>query len=94
MSMSIKRSGTRHAMPYLVRSADEREARDACELITIKDAALILGLAPSTVHNCKGGTGVFTRVRLGRSVRLIRAEVEQYKQERIAEAQRISRRRS
>jgi excisionase family DNA binding protein len=45
-------------------------------LITVKEAADILGLPRSTVYNRKGGTAKLTRVKHGKAVRLIRQEVE------------------
>ena len=46
-------------------------------LITVKEAAKMLGLAEKTVHNHRGGTCKLTRIRRGRSVRMIRQEVQQ-----------------
>lgn len=46
------------------------------KLITVKEAADILGLPQSTVYNRKGGTDKLTRVKHGKAVRLIRQEVE------------------
>jgi excisionase family DNA binding protein len=45
-------------------------------LITVKEAAGILGLPEKTVYNRKGGTAKLTRVKHGKAVRLIRQEVE------------------
>ena len=47
-------------------------------LITVKEAAKMLGLAEKTVHNHRGGTCKLTRIRRGRSVRMIRQEVQQH----------------
>jgi len=46
----------------------------------------MLRLAPKTVYNGKAGTARLLRVRLGRSVRLVRSEVEEFKREQIEEA--------
>lgn len=56
--------------------------------ITVEQAAEILGLSPKTIYNCGGGTGKLTRVRHGRSVRLIRQEVEALNNMRIQHGQR------
>ena len=56
--------------------------------ITIKDAASMLGLSEDTLHHLKAGTHKLTRVRFGRSVRLIRQEVEAYIDQRIKASQR------
>ena len=59
-------------------------------LITVREAAGMLGLSPDTVHHLKGGTHSLTRVRLGRSVRMIRQEIETH----IAEKIKVSQQRS
>jgi predicted DNA-binding transcriptional regulator AlpA len=57
-------------------------------LITVKEAAKMLGLAEKTVHNHRGGTCKLTRIRRGRSVRMIRQEVQQHLASLIKAAQR------
>ena len=57
-------------------------------LITVKEAAKMLGLAEKTVHNRRGGTCNLTRIRRGRSVRMVRQEVQQYLESLIKAAQR------
>ena len=57
-------------------------------LITVKEAAKMLGLAEKTVHNHRGGTCKLTRIRRGRSVRMIRQEVQQHLESLIKAAQR------
>jgi predicted DNA-binding transcriptional regulator AlpA len=57
-------------------------------LITVKEAAQMLGLAEKTVHNRRGGTYKLTRIRRGRSVRMIRKEVEQHVESLINAGQR------
>jgi excisionase family DNA binding protein len=58
--------------------------------ITIKQAANMLGLSPDTVHHGKAGTNTLTRVRFGRSVRIILQEVDVYIQQRLTASQRNS----
>jgi excisionase family DNA binding protein len=55
--------------------------------ITIKEAANMLGLAPDTVHHGRAGTNKLSRVRFGRSVRMIREQVDAYIQERLKASQ-------
>jgi len=50
----------------------------------------MLGLSPETVHHFKGGTQKLTRVRFGRSVRMIRQEVDAYIQQRLKASQHNS----
>ena len=57
-------------------------------LITVKEAAKMLGLAEKTVHNHRGGTCKLTRIRRGRSVRMIRQEVQQHLESLIKAAQK------
>jgi predicted transcriptional regulator len=57
-------------------------------LITVKEAAKMLGLAEKTVHNHRGGTCKLTRIRRGRSVRMIRQEVQQPLESLIKAAQK------
>lgn len=57
-------------------------------LITVKEAAKMLGLAEKTVHNHRGGTCNLTRIRRGRSVRMVRQEVQQHLESLIKAAQR------
>jgi excisionase family DNA binding protein len=56
--------------------------------ITIKEAALMLGLHPDTVHHRRAGTQKLTRVRLGRSVKMLRKEVDAHIQNQIKASQR------
>jgi excisionase family DNA binding protein len=58
--------------------------------ITIKEAANMLGLSPDTVHHGKAGTDKLTRVRFGRSVRMIRQEVDAHIQKQLKASQRNS----
>ena len=59
-------------------------------LITVKDAAEMLGLPASTVYNRRAGTGKLTRVRQGKTIRLIQQEVEAHKEKLIAAGRRES----
>ena len=59
------------------------------ELISVKDAAKILSLAPKTVYNRKAGTERLLRIRQGRTVQLLRSEVEAHRDERIREAEKV-----
>jgi len=61
------------------------------KLITVKEAAAILGLPQSTVYNRKGGTAKLTRVKHGKAVRLIRHEVEAHADKAVNAAKRESR---
>ena len=57
-------------------------------LITIKEAAAILALAPKTLYNGGAGTERLTRIRQGGSIRFIRQEVEAHVDNLIKKAQR------
>ena len=61
------------------------------KLITVKEAAEILGLEEKTVHNRGAGTHVLTRVRFGRSIRFIQQEVEEFRDKRIRAAEKLKR---
>lgn len=65
------------------------DTRDFC---TIREAARITGLAPKTWYQGGAGTGRVPRVRFGRSVRLLRKDVERFIEEKIAEAEHATRR--
>ena len=60
------------------------ENRDFC---TIREAARRSELAPKTWYQGGAGTGRVPRVRFGRSIRLLRKDVERFIEERIAEAE-------
>jgi hypothetical protein len=58
-------------------------------LITIKDAAKMLGLAESTVRGRKAGTHKLTRIKYGiKSVRLISQQVEAQVEKLIKEGKK------
>lgn len=59
------------------------------KLITTKEAAQILGLSEKTIHNRKAGTTLLKRVYFGKSVRLVRSEVEAFRDLAIEKAGRI-----
>lgn len=59
-------------------------------LTTVKAAAAILGLAENTVYHGKAGTNKLTRIRQGRSVRLIRQEVEAYLEQLIKNTRKVA----
>lgn len=52
-------------------------------LITVKEAAQILGLPESTVYNRKGGTAKLPRIKHGKAVRLVRQDVEAHRDKLI-----------
>jgi hypothetical protein len=60
------------------------ENRDFC---TIREAAQQSGLAPKTWYQGGAGTNRIPRVRFGRSIRLLRKDVERFIEDRIAEAE-------
>jgi excisionase family DNA binding protein len=57
-------------------------------LISIKEAAEMLGLAQSTIRGRKAGTEGLTRIRHGRVIRLIKQEVEAHIEKLIVSAKR------
>lgn len=64
--------------------AHPTEYREFC---TIAEAAERSGLAPKTWYEGGGGTANVPRIRFGRAVRLRRADVERFINERISEAE-------
>jgi hypothetical protein len=50
----------------------------------------MLGLSPDTVHHGRAGTRKLTRVRFGRSVRMILQEVDAHIQQRLKASQQNS----
>lgn len=53
---------------------------------TIREAALLSGLAITTWYEGKAGTSAVPRIRFGRSIRLLRTDVEQFINLQITEA--------
>jgi predicted DNA-binding transcriptional regulator AlpA len=62
------------------------------DFIDLTQAAKLTGIARSTWANNRGGTHVVLRIRYGRSVRVRRTEVEQFIEDRVAEARRRAKR--
>lgn len=62
------------------------QAGETTELCTIREAAQISKLAAKTWYQGGAGTDVVPRIRFGRSVRVLRADVERFITDRIAEA--------
>jgi hypothetical protein len=60
------------------------------EFCTIREAALISRLAIKTWYQGAAGTCIVPRVRFGRSIRLLRTDVERFVSERIREARHNS----
>jgi excisionase family DNA binding protein len=56
------------------------------DFITTKEAAKILGLHVKTVYNGKAGTGHLRRIRQGKTIRLMKQEVEAHKRDLIEKA--------
>lgn len=73
-------------MATILNNTENRE-----KLITIKRASEILSLAPKTIYNGRGGTSHLTRVRQGRTVRLLLREVMEHRTEAIERAARLTR---
>lgn len=59
---------------------------EATEFCTIREAARRSGLAPQTWYQGGAGTDSVPRIRFGRSIRLLRADVERFINARILEA--------
>ena len=64
-----------------------RDAGDAAEFCTVREAAEKSGLALKTWYQGGAGTASLPRIRFGRAVRLLRKDVEQFISERVAEAE-------
>lgn len=64
-----------------------RHTKEFREFCTIKEAARLSGLALKTWYQGGAGTDGVPRVRFGRSVRLLRKDVERFIDVRIAEAE-------
>lgn len=56
------------------------------EFYTIKEAAARSGLALQTWYQGGAGTDAVPRIRFGRSIRLLRSDVEKFINDRITEA--------
>jgi hypothetical protein len=61
--------------------------KDSAQFYTVKDAAIISGLAPKTWYEGAAGTASVLRIRFGRSIRLLRSDVDRFIKERINDAE-------
>lgn len=68
--------------------------KELTEFCTIREAAARSGLAVKTWYEGGAGTGAVPRIRFGRSIRLLRADVERFINDRISEARQSSHRQS
>lgn len=59
---------------------------ETAEFCTIREAAKRSGLALKTWYEGAAGTSSVPRIRFGRSIRLLRADVDRFLNERISEA--------
>lgn len=64
--------------------------KETPQFCTIREAAQKSGLAIKTWYEGGAGTANVPRVRFGRAVRLLRTDVENFINERISEAIRVS----
>ncbi|MDQ3847523.1 MAG: helix-turn-helix domain-containing protein [Thermoproteota archaeon] len=62
------------------------DKEDSIEFCTIKDAAKRSGLALKTWYQGAAGTHTVPRIRFGRSVRLLRSDVDNFIKERVTKA--------
>jgi predicted DNA-binding transcriptional regulator AlpA len=72
---------------YIRDMTYSEEITDFC---TVREAAQRSGLAIKTWYQGGAGTANIPRIRFGRSVRLLRKDVERFINERIAEAEQIA----
>jgi predicted DNA-binding transcriptional regulator AlpA len=70
----------------MVYNKDMVASKDKTEFCTVQEAALISGLSLKTWYQGGAGTGVVPRVRFGRSIRLLRSDVERFIGNRVEEA--------
>jgi hypothetical protein len=63
-----------------------REQEEKKEFCTIKEAAIRSGLALQTWYQGGAGTDIVPRIRFGRSIRLLRSDVEKFINDHIREA--------
>lgn len=57
-------------------------------LLKAEEVAQILGLAVKTIYNGTAGTDAIARVKVGRSIRFVRSDVEGFLEKLIKEAQK------
>jgi hypothetical protein len=62
------------------------DLREITDFYTIREAARLSGLAIKTWYQGGAGTANIPRIRFGRSIRLLRKDVEHFINERIVEA--------
>jgi predicted DNA-binding transcriptional regulator AlpA len=65
-----------------------KQPEDAEEFCTVIYAAQRTGLAAKTWYQGGAGTNRVRRIRFGRSVRLLRSDLEQFIREHISDAER------
>lgn len=65
---------------------DMKATKENTEFCTVKEAALRSGLSLKTWYQGGAGTGSVPRIRFGRSVRLLRADVERFISDHVAKA--------
>lgn len=66
------------------------DATKSTKFCTIREAATLSCLAITTWYEGKAGTSAVPRIRFGRSIRLLRADVEQFINSQIMEAKQDS----
>jgi hypothetical protein len=69
---------------------DMTEPTEESEFCTVLYAAQRSGIALKTWYQGGGGTGSVPRIRFGRSIRLLRKDVEEFISERIKTAEAIA----
>jgi predicted DNA-binding transcriptional regulator AlpA len=63
------------------------DTEEAKEFLTVHDAAKLTGLAVKTWYEGGAGTASVPRVRFGRSIRLLRKDVERFIKDRVIAAE-------
>jgi predicted DNA-binding transcriptional regulator AlpA len=66
-----------------------KEQKEEKEFCTIKEAAKRSGLALQTWYQGGAGTDIVPRIRFGRSIRLLRSDVEQFINDHIRKAKHV-----
>ncbi|PYS46385.1 MAG: hypothetical protein DMF68_19395 [Acidobacteria bacterium] len=66
-----------------------KEQKEEKEFCTIKEAAIRSGLALQTWYQGGAGTNIVPRIRFGRSIRLLRSDVEKFINDHIREAKYV-----
>ena len=65
-------------------------SKDKTEFCTVQEAALISGLSLKTWYQGGAGTDAVPRVRFGRSIRLLRSDLEKFIGDRVREAKQAA----